>query len=191
VPAVDEALEKHIADAVLQPMVDELGGRGTPYRGVLYAGLVLTAAGPKVLEFNARFGDPETQAVLPRLRGDLGEALLACASGTLASTTPPRWDPRACVTVVLAAGGYPGPYERGHVIRGLDAAAAVPGAVVFHAGTRREGDHLVTNGGRVLAVSGLGETHDDARQAAYRAADAISFEGVHRRRDIAAAPLTG
>jgi phosphoribosylamine---glycine ligase len=188
VPAVDQELVDRTARTVLQPVVDELARRDLPYTGVLYAGLVLTAAGPKVLEFNARFGDPETQVVLPRLRSDLGEVLYACATGELSHIRRLAWDERACVTVVLASGGYPGPYEDGKVIEGLDDAAALDDAVVFHAGTRAADGRIVTAGGRVLAVSGLGATLADARAAAYRAADRIHFAGLHRRSDIAAAP---
>ncbi len=154
---------------------------------MLYAGLVLTADGPKVLEFNARFGDPEAQAVLPRLRGDLGQLLLACAHGRLADAEPPAWDDRAAVTVVLASGGYPDGYDTGLTVSGLDDAAAVDGAVVFHAGTRRGDDGgIVTAGGRVLSVTGLGAGLPAARATAYAAADRIAFERLHRRDDIAA-----
>jgi phosphoribosylamine---glycine ligase len=141
-----------------------------------------------VLEFNARFGDPETQVVLPRLRSDLGELLLGAAEGRLAAAAPLAWDERACVTVVLASGGYPGAYETGRPISGLDALAGRDDAVVFHAGTRWESSRIVTAGGRVLAVSGLGASIADARAAAYRAADAIDFAGLHRRSDIATRP---
>jgi phosphoribosylamine---glycine ligase len=188
VPAFDDELVKEVTETILRPTLSELRRRGVRFVGVLYAGLVLTAAGPRVLEFNARFGDPETQVVLPRLRTDLGELLLACATGQLGSFGPLAWDDRACVTVVLASGGYPGPYERGRQIHGLEAAGRVTGAAVFHAGTRREGDRVVTAGGRVLAVSGLGATIAEARATAYAAADEITFEGLHRRSDIAAAP---
>ena len=172
-------------DELVKPVADELRSRGTRYVGVLYAGLMLTAEGPKVLEFNVRFGDPETQVVLPRLRSPLGAVLLACAKGELASQ-PLEWDDRACVTVVLASGGYPGSYDTGALISGLDDAAQVDGAVVFHAGTRHEGDDIVTAGGRVLAVSGLGGNVEQARATAYSAADLISFDRLHRRSDIAA-----
>jgi phosphoribosylamine---glycine ligase len=191
VPALDDAAVAGIAKHLMQPVVDALSGRGAPYVGLLYAGLVLTDGGPKVLEFNARFGDPETQVVLPRLASDLAELLRACAAGDLDGADPPQWDPRACVTVVLASGGYPGRYERGKPIDGLEAAAAVPDAIVFHAGTGREAGQIVTDGGRVLAVSGLGETLADARGTAYEAAEQIRFEGLHRRGDIAAAPVAG
>jgi phosphoribosylamine---glycine ligase len=173
VPAVDEAVLDEIVQKVLQPAATGLADRGLPYRGVLYGGLVLTEAGPKVLEFNARFGDPEAQVLLPRLRSDLGKLLLAAAQGTLVEVGPLEWDPRACVTVVLASGGYPGSYETGKPIDGLDEAALVTDAVVFHAATRRQDGRLVTAGGRVLTVSGLGPTIADARRAAYEAADRI------------------
>ncbi|HWB71333.1 MAG TPA: phosphoribosylamine--glycine ligase, partial [Egibacteraceae bacterium] len=186
VPAVGADLVERLRATVLQPALRELARRGVRYVGVLYAGLVLSADGPKVLEFNARFGDPETQVVLPRLRGDLGALLAACAAGRLAAHRPLEWDPRACVTVVLASGGYPGRYRTGLPISGLDAAAGLPGVVVFHAGTRLDDGRVVTAGGRVLAVSALGITIPEARARAYEAADRIGFEGLHRRRDIAA-----
>ncbi|MGH8910747.1 MAG: phosphoribosylamine--glycine ligase [Egibacteraceae bacterium] len=192
VPAFTDQLRKQVDETVLAPVLAELRSRGLPYRGVLYAGLVLTAQGPKVLEFNARFGDPEAQALLPCLPGDLGALLAAAAGDDAAFVEHSRRIRRecstnlACVAVVLASGGYPGAYETGRRITGLDEAAAVPGALVFHAGIRREGRHLVTAGGRVLAVSGLGPTVADARAAAYAAADRIHFEGLHRRGDIAA-----
>jgi phosphoribosylamine--glycine ligase len=169
---------------VLEPVVAELARRGTRYRGLLYAGLVLTAGGPKVLEFNCRFGDPETQALLPRLAGDLAGLLAAAAAGDLAGARV-DWDPRPCVTVVLASGGYPGPYRTGLPIAGLDAAAAT-GARLYHAGTALgPGGRVVTAGGRVLAVSALGEDLPAARALAYRAAAEVHFDGVHYRRDVA------
>jgi phosphoribosylamine---glycine ligase len=186
VPAVDDGTVEAIRTGVLDPVLAELAERGVPYTGVLYAGLVLTADGPKVLEFNARFGDPETQVVLPRLRSDLGALLLAAAEGRLAEADPLDWDPRACVTVVLVSGGYPGSYATGTVIEGLEAADRHPGAVVFHAGTAQRDRQVVTAGGRVLAVSALGDTVAEARAAAYGAADEVSFDGLHRRSDIAA-----
>jgi phosphoribosylamine---glycine ligase len=174
-----------IRTAVLEPVVAELARRGTPYRGLLYAGLVLTADGPKVLEFNCRFGDPETQALLPRLRGDLAGLLAAAAAGDLAGTSV-RWDPRACVTVVLASGGYPGPYRSGLPVTGLEAAAAT-GARLYHAGTALDpAGQVVTAGGRVLAVSALGDGLPAARALAYEAAALVRFDGAHHRRDIAA-----
>ena len=157
---------------------------GAPFVGALYAGLALTSKGPKVVEFNARFGDPETQALIPRLDGDLGEITRACARGELEGARV-GWRDRASVTVVLASGGYPGPHETGFPIEGLDEAAAVPDAFVFHAGTARRGDDVITAGGRVLAVTALGGNFTDARRRAYEAASKISFEGKHVRTDIA------
>jgi phosphoribosylamine---glycine ligase len=174
-----------IRAGVLEPVVAELASRGTPYRGLLYAGLVLTADGPKVLEFNCRFGDPETQALLPRLAGDLAGLLAAAADGDL-TRVQVGWDPRACVTVVLASGGYPGPYRSGLPIAGLEDAAAC-GVELYHAGTALDGDGgAVTAGGRVLAVSALGADVPAARKLAYEGAARVRFDGVHYRRDIAA-----
>ena len=177
---------ERLKSTVFQPVLAELASRGMRYVGVLYAGLVLTSDGPKVLEFNARFGDPETQVVLPRLQSDLGELLAAAAKGRLADAPAPAWDHRACVTVVLASGGYPERYDVGKPISGLGEAAAVPDALVFHAGTATSEGAVVTAGGRVLAVSGLGASVSDARAAAYAAADLITFENLQRRGDIAA-----
>ena len=172
---------------LFEPVLRVLRDRGLPYVGVLYAGLVLTADGPRVLEFNARFGDPEAQVLLPRVTGDIALALAGCARGRLDPGHGLGWDPRAQVTVVLASGGYPGPYATGRRIEGLDAVATAHDDVtVFHAGTRRLRDDVVTAGGRVLAVTGRGVGLRDARRRAYAAADLLRFEGVHRRSDIAA-----
>jgi phosphoribosylamine--glycine ligase len=184
VPACPPELVDEIVATVLQPMVDATAARGAPFSGALYAGLALTSEGPKVIEFNARFGDPETQAILPRLDSDFGEAVLAVATGDLAGVEL-TWSPRPCVTVVLASGGYPGPHETGFAIHGLDKAAAIEDVLVLHAGTRREGDSIVTAGGRVLAVSALGDDFASARERAYEAASLIEFEGMHFRNDIA------
>lgn len=181
---LDDGTIDDLDRTVFRPVLDELAARNLPYIGTLYAGLVLTERGPQVLEFNARFGDPEAQVVLPRLRTDFGVLLAACADGRIADAPPMTWDDRACVTVVLASGGYPGRYETGRAITGLDRAAS-DDAVVFHAGTARHDDDVVTAGGRVLAVSGLGRSVADARSAAYAAADRISFADLHRREDIA------
>jgi phosphoribosylamine--glycine ligase len=181
---LDEATLADLERTVFRPVLAELAARDVPYVGVLYGGLVLTERGPQVLEFNARFGDPETQVVLPRLCSDLGALLQACAAGRLGDAPPIVWDERACVTVVLASGGYPGTYETGRVITGLDA-GVTSDAIVFHAGTARHGGDVRTAGGRVLAVSGLGTGVSGARRAAYAAADRIAFEGLHRREDIA------
>ena len=185
VPVCDTATAERIAAEVIQPMTAELLRRGTPFAGALYAGLVLTSDGPKVIEFNARFGDPETQAVLPRLDSDLGELCVACARGELRGTRL-RWSSRACVAVVLASEGYPQGPAKGAVISGLERAEALAGVQVFHAATQRRGDDLVTAGGRVLAVSALGDGFREARARAYEAAAEISFHGMHLRHDIAA-----
>ncbi len=170
--------------SIVEPALRGIAAEGFPYRGVLYAGLMVTASGPKLLEFNCRFGDPETQVVLPRLETDLVDVALACARGGLRSVEL-RWKAEAAVTVVLASRGYPGPYRTGIPIEGVEEAEALPGVQVFHAGTRREGDRLVTAGGRVLDVTALAPTVEEARQRAYRAADTIRFEGKTYRTDIA------
>ncbi|MPZ86533.1 MAG: phosphoribosylamine--glycine ligase [Nitriliruptorales bacterium] len=186
VPAVSPELIERLRGEVFEPVLGALRARGVRYVGVLYAGLVLTPHGPQVLEFNARFGDPETQVVLPRLRSDLAALLAACAHRELGGIRPPIWDHRPCVGVVLASGGYPGKYPTGLPITGLDEAAAMADVAVFHAGTRRDGEDIVTAGGRVLCVSALGDTIEDARARAYQAAACIHFDGVQYRRDIAA-----
>jgi phosphoribosylamine--glycine ligase len=177
-----------LEDVVFRPVLRELARRGTPYRGLLYAGLVLTADGPKLLEFNARFGDPETQAILPRLASDLGDLLWASAVGSVRDVEV-AWHDHAVVTVVLASGGYPGAYPTGIPIHGVaDAEAVADGVAVFHAGTARDADgRLVTSGGRVMGVTATGADVAAARSTAYAAADRISFQGLQRRSDIAAA----
>jgi len=184
VPAIDDVTGRRITDEILEPTIAALAAEGVPYRGVLYAGLMLTAEGPKVLEFNARFGDPEAQAVLPRLDSDLAELLMACVEGRLGEAKV-AWSPESCVTVVLSSGGYPGPYRTGLPIEGLGAAGKSDRVAIFHAGTARRDGRVVTEGGRVLAVSALGTDLADARARAYRAASLVSFEGAHRRSDIA------
>jgi phosphoribosylamine---glycine ligase len=181
-PWVDEAAEARIWD-VVAATVEGLRSDRIPYAGLLYTGLMLTDGGPKVLEYNCRFGDPETQSVVPRLRFDLAGALSACAEGRLRDVGVALSDDPA-VTVVLASGGYPGPYATGHEIHGLDGAADVPDTVVFHAGTTERDGRVVTSGGRVLAVTGWGPTLSVARARAYEVASAISFEGMIRREDI-------
>jgi phosphoribosylamine--glycine ligase len=163
----------------------ELRKRGIVYKGVLYAGIMMTKAGPKVLEFNCRFGDPETQVILPRLAGDLIPALEACIDGTLRPELV-TYRSEACVCVVMAAGGYPGAYQKGKVIRGLADAAKVRDAVVFHAGTRLQDGQVVTSGGRVLGVTALGKGLKEAVDQAYAAVGKVAFEGAAFRRDIAA-----
>ena len=183
VPEIDDAFVERIRAEVHQPVVDELARRGTPFHGVLYAGLMLTAAGVKVLEFNVRFGDPETQAVLPRLRSDLLDLLQrATVPGGLAGAAL-EWDARSAVTVVLASRGYPASSSSGDVVTGLD---RVPeGVEVTHAGTAERDGAVVTAGGRVLNVTALGDGTRSARERAYAAADVIAFDGRQLRRDIA------
>lgn len=174
---------ERLLELVHRPVLDELARRGSPFVGLLYAGLMLTDAGPKVLEFNCRFGDPETQSILPRLRGDLLEALAAAASGDLPSSSL-TVDEVACVTVVLAGRDYPARGDSGSPISSIDDAEA-KGAHVFHAGTAVRRGQLVTNGGRVLNVTALGASLDEARQRVYEACDLIAFEGMKLRHDIA------
>ena len=188
-PWLDPALEERIWRDAVTPTLYALRDEGIDYRGCLFTGLMLTADGPKVLEFNCRFGDPETEVLLPRIDGDLAERLLACAEGRAASDLGVRTD--AAVTVVLVSGGYPVPYETGFEIHGLDAAAEVDGVTVFHAGTEERDGRVVTAGGRVLAVSALGPTLRDARARAYEACGRIAFEGMRYRRDIALAAAEG
>jgi phosphoribosylamine---glycine ligase len=171
---------------VLWPTLRGLQAEGRTFRGVLYAGLIVTDAGLKVLEFNARFGDPETEVILPRVKSDMAEVLLAAATGGLERFLPLEVKNEACVGVVLCAGGYPGNYERGKPVTGLADAARMPGIELFHAGTARDGDRLVTAGGRVLVVTATGASVTEAALRAYEAADRIQFEGKHLRRDIAA-----
>jgi phosphoribosylamine---glycine ligase len=187
-PDLPDELVDELRRTVLEPTVAELLRRGIRYQGVLYAGLTLTAGGPRVLEFNCRFGDPEAQAILPRMGSDLADLAWATAEGTLAGRKV-AWDPRPCVTVVLASGGYPGSYRTGLEVDGLQAAAARPGVRLFHAGTALDAAGRVrTMGGRVLAVTALGDDLADARARAYAAAALVRFDGLHYRRDIAAHP---
>jgi len=183
-PWLDPAMESRIWE-VVSSTVRALRGEEIGYSGLLYTGLMLTREGPKVLEYNCRFGDPETQVVIPRLRGDLAEMLDACATDRLADQKV-ELSEEAAVTVVLASGGYPGPYETGRPVGGLEAAEASPDAAVFHSGTAEREGRVVTDGGRVLAATGWGPTVEDARRRAYQAASHISFDGMIRRGDIAA-----
>jgi phosphoribosylamine--glycine ligase len=186
VPGFDTVETERIADLVHRPVVEAMTRRGTPFHGVLYAGLMLTADGPKVLEFNCRFGDPETQAVLPRLRSDLLALCLGSREpGGLAGVEAEFGDDWA-VTVVLASAGYPASSSKGDVISGLDEAAAVEGVEVTHAGTARDNGKVVTAGGRVVNVTGIGPTAAEARRRAYDAANLIAFSGKQMRSDIAA-----
>jgi phosphoribosylamine---glycine ligase len=181
---VDDELVATAVRDILEPAVHELAARGHAYRGVLYAGLMLTPEGPRVLEFNARFGDPEAQAVLPRLESDLVPLLLACARGDLASMPEPRWSDQAAVAVVVASGGYPDSYETGFPVEGL--ASIPPGVLIFHAGTRFvPGRGLVTSGGRVVTSVGLAGSVYEARLAALSGAVRVRFPGAYFRSDIA------
>jgi phosphoribosylamine--glycine ligase/phosphoribosylformylglycinamidine cyclo-ligase len=182
-PYLSSAQIEEITARVLQPAVDGMQRRGTPYVGVLYAGLMLTDSGAQVLEFNCRFGDPETQVILPLLESDLVEVLLACLEGSLAAGEV-HWRSEHCACVVLASGGYPLEYETGKTIAGVEAARQVPEVVLFHAGTKREDGRLVTAGGRVLGVTANGPTLDTALERAYAGVEAIHFEGMQYRRDI-------
>ncbi|HEY5097897.1 MAG TPA: phosphoribosylglycinamide synthetase C domain-containing protein, partial [Acidimicrobiales bacterium] len=189
VPFVDDGLVDRLVDEAVAPLVAALVSRGIDYRGVLYAGLMLTPDGPRVLEFNVRFGDPETQVVLPRLQGDLATLLAEAAAGSL--RTVPRFGEDAAVCVVMASEGYPESPRTGDAIHGLDTAGRMEGVTVFHAGTaeaRSPGDGLVTAGGRVVGVTALGDSLEQARSRAYRGVAAISWRGAHSRSDIAGAP---
>lgn len=182
---LDASLIQRVKAEVLDPFVAGIKADGIAFRGMLFPGLMLTEDGPKVLEFNCRFGDPETQVLVRRLRSDLLDLLEACVDGAIA-TQRPEWDERTAVCVILASGGYPGAYEKGKGIEGLDEAQAMDDVVVFHAGTKRDGRRIVTNGGRVIGVSALGSDRSVARELAYRAADTIRFDQIRRREDIGA-----
>jgi phosphoribosylamine--glycine ligase len=178
-PSMSEWILRHVAQPTIQGMADE----GTPFVGVLYCGLMMTGRGPQVLEFNARFGDPETQAILLRLESDLVDALEACIDGHLEEAEL-RWSPGASACVIASSAGYPGSYKTGFPISGLSAAARVPGVQVFHSGSARIGNQLVTSGGRVLGVTALGDTLEEALGRAYQAISEIEFDGMYYRRDI-------
>lgn len=186
-PRITPQLEAQIMDRIIYPTLQGLAAEGRPYRGVLYTGLMLTASGPHVLEFNARWGDPETQAVLPRLETDWVDVMEAALDHRL-DQLQMRWREESSVCVVLASEGYPGPYRKGEVISGLDR-INLPDTIVFHAGTARRGEEWITQGGRVLGVTALGKTVSDARRRAYEAVGRISFQGMHYRRDIGASAM--
>jgi phosphoribosylamine--glycine ligase len=188
VPGLGEAEVEELVETIHRPVLAELARRGSPFSGLLYAGLMLTEDGPRVLEFNCRFGDPETQAILPRLEGDLLGALASVAHGSLDEQVAAG--SQAAVTVVLAGGDYPSSNDKGTPISGIEEAEAA-GGLVFHAGTARHGQDVVTNGGRILNVTGLGDDLPTARAAAYAAVDAISFAGMRFRGDIALAAAEG
>ncbi len=182
-PMVTAQIEAEVRSKVVEPTLKAMAERGTPFRGVLFIGLMIVDGAPQVLEYNVRFGDPECEALMARFDGNLAETLLAAAKGELASVDP-QWGAPASLCVVLASEGYPGSYPKGRAITGVDAANAIEGVTVFQAGTRAEGEGLVTSGGRVLTVTAVGADLDEAAARAYEAADAIHFEGRQLRRDI-------
>jgi len=182
VPHMPETLVQQIIENIVNPTAEAMVKEGAPFKGILYTGLIITKDGPKVIEYNARFGDPETQVVLPRLDTDLVDVLIAGVTGELEKLDV-QWKSEAAVCVIMASGGYPGPYEKGKEIKGLDQVGE--DAIVFHAGTELRNDKVVTNGGRVLAVTSIGSTVQEARDKAYQAVRKISFEGAHYRSDIA------
>jgi phosphoribosylamine--glycine ligase len=182
-PVMTAGVERRVMDEIIAPTMRGMAARGAPFKGVLFAGLMIGPDGPKLIEFNTRFGDPETQVMLPRYQGDLMALMLAAAEGRLPETAAPL-SPQTALTVVLAAEGYPDAPRKGGEIRGLDKAEAMAGVTVTHAGTKREGDRLVANGGRVLNVTALGDSVSEARARAYAAVDAIDFPQGFCRRDI-------
>jgi phosphoribosylamine--glycine ligase len=177
------ALVERTMAEIIRPTIAAMARRGAPYKGVLYAGLMITASGPKLIEYNVRFGDPETQALMMRLDSDLVDLMMATIDGSLAAQSV-RWRDEAALTVVMAAQGYPGAYRKGGTIRGIERAEALPGVKVFQAGTARINGGLVANGGRVLNVTALGRTIGEAKARAYEAVDAIDFADGFCRRDI-------
>ena len=183
-PIITDGVLKEIMDKIIYRTIDGLAKEGIDYRGVLYAGIMLTDDGPQALEFNVRFGDPETQAILPRLKSDLVEVMLATSEGKLSKIGSLDWDNRACVCVVAAAAGYPGNYSKGQEIVGLEVTSELADVVIFHAGTKKSGNKILANGGRVLGVTGLGSTIKEAIDRTYQAVEKIHFEGMHYRIDI-------
>jgi len=189
-PVVTPDIVQKIVDRVIEPTLRGMGEEGSPFRGALFIGLMIVDGEPLVLEYNVRFGDPECEAIMTRWKGDVLPLLLGSAKGDLRGLEA-SWEAPCSLTVVLASGGYPGSYEKGKSITGLEAAADIPGVTVFHAGTDGQGDAHRTAGGRVLAVTAIGQTIDEAAHAAYTAADRIDFEGKHCRRDIGWRARTG
>ncbi len=182
-PVLPPSLEQVAMERFIKPTVAAMAARGMPYMGVIFLGLMITKDGPRLVEYNCRFGDPETQVLLPRLESDLLAALVAAREGRL-HTLDLRWKPEAALTVVMASKGYPAAYEKGHVITGLEDAAALPGVTVFHAGTERRGGDLVAVGGRVLNVTALGKDVAEAKDRAYAAVEKIGWQGSFHRSDI-------
>lgn len=188
-PVITEELERSIEKNILIATIHAMRKEGRPFKGVLYAGIILTDDGPMVLEFNVRFGDPEAQPILMRLKSDLLPVLIAVTEGKLDQAGDLEWDPRPAVCVVMASAGYPGSYEKGREITGLDEVAKMENVVVFHAGTARKGGRILTAGGRVLGVTALGDDIQKAIELAYEAVSKIHFEGAHYRTDIGAKAL--
>lgn len=187
-PVITDELFENVTRTILEPTIAGMAAEDCPVQGLLYAGLMITSAGPKVVEFNCRFGDPETQVVLPRMADDIVPLFLACCNETL-HTQSIQWEDQACVSVVMASGGYPGEYEKGLPINGIDAAEAQGNVIVFHAGTAGDPGAVHTAGGRVLNVTALGKTIPDAISRAYKAVEEISFKGAQYRTDIGAKAL--
>jgi phosphoribosylamine--glycine ligase len=188
-PIFTPKLKQQVIDQIMVPAVNGMRADGIPYQGVLYAGLMITPDGPKTLEFNARFGDPETQPLMMRMQNDIVPIMEACADGTLESCSL-EWRPETAVCVVMASEGYPGSYEKGLPIRGLDQANSLPGVTVFHAGTKQDGEDIVTSGGRVLGVTALGGNVQIAIETAYQAVGKIQWKGAQFRKDIGQKALT-
>ena len=184
-PVFTDLMRQKVRDKIMFPLVCAMKAEGRPYQGIIYAGLMLTKLGPKILEFNARFGDPETQPLLVRMESDIVPLFEACIDGTLEQCDL-KWKPETSVCVVMAAKGYPGSYEKGKEISGLDEAGALPDVVVFHAGTKGEGGKVLTNGGRVLGITATGPDTPSAIAKAYEAVSKIKWDGIHYRKDIAA-----
>ena len=182
-PVINENLSERIIDEVIRPIISGMAAEGIKYKGVLYAGLMITDQGPKVLEFNVRYGDPETQVILPRLKEDLVDIMEDVVNGRLA-VRELNWDDRACICVTCASGGYPGKYEKGKLISGLEKVRDLKDIIVFHAGTIQQGAKIMTNGGRVLGITALGKNIAQAAKRAYQAIENIHFEGMHYRKDI-------
>lgn len=178
-----KALEEQVMAEIIRPTLAGMAKRGAPFKGILYAGLMITADGPKLIEYNVRFGDPECEVLMPRLKSDIVPALLAARDGVL-NAVDLRWSDQAALTVVMAANGYPAMPEKGSVIKGIEKAAAEKDVLVFHAGTQAKGDDLVANGGRVLNIVALGKTVSEAQAKAYRAVNLIDWPGGFCRRDI-------
>jgi len=183
-PIIDQDMIEMIEDRILVPTIHTMKRNRKPFRGVLYAGLMMTTAGPKVLEYNVRFGDPECQPLLMRLQSDLLDILEATVDGRLSEIDAPVWDPRPAICVVVASSGYPGEYETGREITGIDAADSMPNVKVFHAGTRLENGVVLTDGGRVLGVTAIGESISDAKLQAYTAVQKVRWPGAWCRKDI-------